>query len=797
MSAKQDNLTAAPVKPGFLQTRIEPLLFNHRIAVVLLFLMVSVFLANQAGKLGLDVSLQKMVPGHHPYIVNYQQYESELRPLGNVVRIALEARQGNIYDKDYLETLKNVTDEVFFIPGVDRGNLKSLWTPNVLWQEVTEDGFAVGRIIPDGFDGSAKTLAQVQLNVQRSGRIGSLVAADQKSSVVLVPLLERDPLTGEKLDYGQFSQRLETLVRDKYNNDRYVIHITGFAKIAGDLIEGAHDILEFFAITFVLTALLLLAYSRCWRSTAVTLLCCSLAVLWQLGIVNLLGFGLNPYSILVPFLTFAIGVSHAVQNINTMSADCAAGYSPMQAARRTFRMLFIPGSIALLCDAVGFSTMMMIDIDMIRELAISASVGVAVIIFSKMFLLPVLMSWCGVAPAAVRYQARKANSEHRLARWLSQAAEPKPALIGLLISAMLFGGAWYLKQDLKIGDLDRGAPELRPDSRYNQDNDFLAHHYASSPDVFVVMVKTQAGECGSYPVSSAIERLKWTMEGVPGVESTHSLVDELKKFSAGSNGGDLRWYAITRNRYIANAAFKTIPNELYNSDCSMAPVMVYLTDHKAETLARVVDAAETFAKANNDEHATFLLAAGNAGIEAATNIVIKQSEPRILLLVYSIVALLVWWEFKSWRVTISIMIPLYITSVICEALMAQLGMGVKVATLPVIALGVGIGVDYGIYIYNRIEHFMARGLSFKHAYYETLKTTGTAVTLTGITLALGVSTWMFSSIKFQGDMGLLLLFMFLWNMVGALLMMPALACLLLPARHKKGAQEVQVVLEKA
>ena len=159
--------------------------------------------------------------------------------------------------------------------------------------------------------------------------------------------------------------------------------------------------------------------------------------------------------------------------------------------------------------------------------------------------------------------------------------------------------------------------------------------------------------------------------------------------------------------------------------------------------------------------------------------VIKQSEPLMLFLVYGIVALLVLWEFKSWRVTVCIMLPLYITSILCEGIMAKLGLGVKVATLPVIALGIGIGVDYGIYIYNKMEYYLEQGLALKAAYFETLKTTGVAVALTGVMLALGVATWIFSDIKFQADMGLLLTFMFLWNMFGAVIMIPALSAILL------------------
>jgi predicted RND superfamily exporter protein len=441
-------------------------------------------------------------------------------------------------------------------------------------------------------------------------------------------------------------------------------------------------------------------------------------------------------------------------------------------------VLFIPGTIALLCDAVGFSTLLVIDIGVIRELAISASVGVAVVILTKMFLLPALMSYAGISLAGLRHQERRMQSSYRWAHQLSRFAEPKMAWMAVGLSAAIFATGFVMSRDLKIGDLDPGAPELRVDSRYNRDNAYVAAHYATSPDVFVVMVTTPKGECGSYPVAATVDQFQQQMEELPGVESTSSLFTAMKRVLAGQNGGDLRWQSLTRNRFSSNAAHRVLPTELYNSACSMVPVLVFLQDHKAQTLSTVVRAVAQFAAANNNENIRFELAAGNAGIDAATNMVIKQSEPLMLALVYGIVALLVLWEFKSWRVTLCIMAPLYVTSVLCEGLMAQLGLGVKVATLPVIALGIGIGVDYGIYIYNKLEFFLEQGLALKDAYFETLKTTGVAVALTGVMLALGVSTWIFSDIKFQADMGLLLAFMFLWNMFGAVVMIPALTALL-------------------
>ena len=761
---------------------LEPRLFKHRLVIMVAFLLASVLFAWQAALLKPDASFQKMVPATHPFIANYLKYENELRPLGNNIRIAVEATKGDIYSKEYLDTLKAVTDEVFYIPGVDRGNLKSLWTPNVQWMEVTETGLNSGQIIPQGFDGSPAMLDEVRANVARSGRIGSLVAADQKSTIVQVPLLEIDPDKGTKLDYGLFSERLEKLVRDKYEAQGVKIHIVGFAKVVGDLIHGAKAIGLFFAITFAMTVALLLWYSHCWKSTLVTVFCCSLAVIWQLGIVRLLGFGLDPYSILVPFLTFAIGVSHAVQNINTMASERLSGKSATEAAKQTFRQLFIPGTIALLCDAVGFSTLLVIEIGVIRELAISASVGVAVIVLTKMFLLPVLMSYVGVTDACLRNQARKAQRKHRFMRMLSRIAEPKYAKLAVLGAVAVFATAFALNRDLKIGDLDPGAPELRADSRYNRDNAYITAHYSLSSDQFAVMVKTPKEGCLKYETLVEADRLAWALRQVEGVQTTVSLADAVRLVTAGTSEGSPKWLTLSRNQDVLNYGVQqaSVNNpELFDRDCSLMPVIAYLSDHKAATLERVTAAAAAFAAEHSTPDRQFLLAAGSAGIEAATNIVVKEANHQMLMYVYAAVIVLCWVTFRNWRAVLVAVLPLVLTSILCEALMVMLGMGVKVATLPVIALGVGIGVDYALYLVSVQLAQQRRGETLTDAYRHALQFTGKVVALVGVTLAAGVVCWAWSPIKFQADMGILLTFMFTLNMVGALVLVPALSHFLL------------------
>ena len=279
---------------------------------------------------------------------------------------------------------------------------------------------------------------------------------------------------------------------------------------------------------------------------------------------------------------------------------------------------------------------------------------------------------------------------------------------------------------------------------------------------------------------------------MPGVQATVSLPDAVRLITAGTYEGSPKWLTLARNQetlnYAAQQASVNNP-DLFNGDCSVMPVIAYLTDHKAETLDRVLKAAEQFAQEHSTPDRQFLLAAGSAGIEAATNIVVRQANRTMLLYVYGAVILLCFVTFRSWRAVIVAVVPLAITSVLCEALMVGLGMGVKVATLPVIALGVGIGVDYALYLLSVQLAQQRAGVPLKQAYKRAVQFTGKVVALVGITLAAGVITWAFSPIKFQADMGILLTFMFVWNMIGALVLIPALSHFLLPTavmRKRRG-----------
>jgi predicted RND superfamily exporter protein len=381
-------------------------------------------------------------------------------------------------------------------------------------------------------------------------------------------------------------------------------------------------------------------------------------------------------------------------------------------------------------------------------------------------------------------------------QFLDLFTRKKWATIAIVIAVLLAALGLVERRDLKIGDLDPGAPELRSGSRYNLDNAFLNANYGASSDVLAVMVETPDSKCSLFDTLQRIDALEWKLRQVEGVESTNSLALLSRNMLGGYNEGSMKWYDIPRTQSMIDDITSNAPRGLYNDPCNLLTLSVFLKDHKAETLTRVVNEVEDFSTKNNTENAKFLLGAGTSGIDAATNIVVKKATRDMLIWIYGAVVLLCFITFRSWRAVVVAVLPLMLTSILCEALMARLGMGVKVATLPVTALGVGIGVDYALYMLSVTLNHIRLGRSLSEAYYRTLCFTGRVVLFTGITLALGVITWAFSPIKFQADMGVLLAFMFLWNMLGAMILLPALAYFLLP-RPKQATATVKTEGELA
>jgi len=757
-------------------------LFSHRRSLLIINIIITIVLGAMASQLRVQAGFTKMIPLNHPYMATFLEYQQDFGG-ANKVLVAIKNSDGTIFEKEFMEKLRQVTEEVFYIKGVERSSVTSLFTPNVRYNEVVEDGFRGGNIVSADFAGTPEQLDQVRENLMKSDWIGRIVANDQTAAMVVATLQENDPDTGQRLDLQEVAKKLEE-IRGKYEKDGYTIHIIGFAKAMGDIADGAAGVLVFFGVAFVVTAILLYWYSGSLVLTSLALICAIVPVIWLLGLLPVFGLGLDPMSILVPFLIFSIAVSHAVQMTNAWKLETLHGADGVTASTHSFEKLFIPGATALLANAFGFMVIAFVDIEIVRELAYTATIGVTVMIITNKVLLPILMSYYKFSPAEAKKLSGKETAGDWLWEKLGPIAERRTAWIAIVIGAALLAFGISQARHLHIGDLGKGVPELKPEARYNQDVEMIVSHFAIGVDNLQIIAEAKAASeddspCVDREVMEKVEDFEFQMRQVDGVATVRSLSGFVQNMTQMFAETYSRWRMLPESRaqIAQGVGYATrLGNEFMDSRCTAMPINLYTVDHQATTIEHIVEKVKAFKAAGGDtDKVTFRLASGNVGVMAATNEAVHAADKWVNLALFISVGILCLLTFRSLRLTLCVIIPLALVTVLCNALMAMLGIGLKVNTLPVVALGVGVGVDYGIYLFERIKHEMQEGMKLVPAYVHALKQRGTASLFTAVTMTVSVGTWYFSALKFQADMGILLAFMFLVNVFGAILLAPALA----------------------
>jgi len=761
---------------------IADVLIGKRKIFAIVFTVITLLFAGSATRIKLDPGFLKLIPIKHEYMQTMMEYMKDFSGANTLLVNLRWKGEGDIYNKEFMEALQKATDEVFYIPGVNRTKVSSLFTPSTYYIEITESGFNGEPVVPARYSGTPEQLAQVRKNVALSGQIGLIVSNDQKSAMIRADLQDYDPSKGQeeqRVDYWQVQEKL-TEIRGKFENENIEVNIIGFARLLGDVIYGLLGVFVFFGVAFLITMALLYWYTRSIRLTVVALIVALLPVLWLIGTLPLIGFGIDPMSILVPFLIFSIGVSHAVQMTNAWRQEVVAGATSVEASHAAFCKLFIPGAVALLTNALGFAVIMFIDIPIVHELGITACIGVLLMIATNKMILPIILTRMKLEESS-RQHSLKGPSPLMGGVWkaLARCAEPKTALIVFAVCAVLLVVSTVASRKMVIGDSGKGVPELRYDSRYNYDDRMINSNYNIGTDVLTIIAEAKDFEgdsCLHYEVVDLIDRLELYVRGIDGVQSVTSVAGIGKLVISAFNEGNPRYRALPRSQTGLSTGSKAFdPNlGLNNESCRAIQVLIFMKNHDGTVIAHAMDDIKKFIADNPVKGVKLRLASGNVGVMAATNEAVAAAEVTMLLAIFGALALLCLLTFRSVTAVICIIVPLTMVSIFCNALMAMLGIGLKVATLPVVALGVGVGVDYGIYLFERIQHDLDNGVDFRTAFYEAMRQRGTAAVFTAITMAIGVGTWAFSALKFQADMGILLAFMFLVNMLGAICLLPAL-----------------------
>ncbi|MFO1495234.1 MAG: MMPL family transporter [Lysobacterales bacterium] len=392
---------------------LERVIFGNRGVVLALFALITLGFLAAASQLRIDAGFRKQLPLQHEYMQTFVDYEVEFGG-ANRVFVALIDKSGNMFNKEFFTALEATTEAVKAIPEVDNSRVRSVFTPNTRFVEIVEGGFAGGNVIPadfsttvPDFNPSPEDFETIRTNIIKANIVGRLVAKDFSGAMVQAELIPETAAPGGKLDYQAIGNKLEE-IRSRFEKGNVTVHIIGFTKVVDDIADGARSVMYFFLATIAFTWLLLFIYSTSFKLATLTVAAALIAVVWMLGALRLMGFGIDPMNMLTPFLIFAIAVSHGEQMINRYRGEIffggleegtpeelekRHGVSSPEAAVRAFRRLLIPGSVALVAGCIGFGTILLIPVKMISELAVTATVGVFLTIFTNLILLPVLLSY--------------------------------------------------------------------------------------------------------------------------------------------------------------------------------------------------------------------------------------------------------------------------------------------------------------------------------------------------------------------------------------------------------------------
>jgi predicted RND superfamily exporter protein len=483
----------------------------------------------------------------------------------------------------------------------------------------------------------------------------------------------------------------------------------------------------------------------------------------------------------VPFLIMSVSVSHGVQYVSSWADEVSTHQAtPLQASIATFRALAIPGLIALLTNVVGFSTIYLINIQIIREMSVNAAFGMVGVIMVNKMLLPIVLSYVRLPNPDQFREAQRVREQlgDALFYKMRLLCRRGPATVTVVVCAALAAfGAWQY-QYLQIGDTTEGVPELRPNSRFNQDARAIAANFALGVDHLKIIAESFDDGCIDHGVVSEMDRFSWYMRNRPEVRDVMSMFELAKLAHAGLNEGRLDAEVLPKQPETLAQITALVPTTtgFLNDTCSAVALFIFTTDHKAGTITALTDAVKHYtAELQQDDRVRFRLASGNIGVMAATNEEVRRNELPVVFYVYGVITLFLWLSFRTASGVLCVILPLATVTLLGYALMVFLNIGQKVATLPVLAFACGVGVDYGIYSYSVVAAGLRKGLSLEDAYYQKMRTTGKATLFTGVGMAAGVMMWLFSELQFQRDMGLLLLFGFTANMIGAIVVLPALA----------------------
>lgn len=741
--------------------------------VLCLLAALTVFMADQARKVSVESKTIDVFPADHPYVETFVKYADTFGG-ASVVLMTVEVNEGTIFNVATLKKLQRITRAIELLPGVNNYQVLSIAQKKVKHTQLDSvTGFRSVPLMWPEVPESASALQDLQRRILNDRRIyGTLVSLDQKAALIVAGFFE------EKLDPRAIYARLDQLIADE-SDEHTSVRAIGRPVLLGQILAQSPRIglIMLAACTSMLLALWI--YFRNLVSVIIPASAALMSAVMGFGALGLFGYNFDPLTLVVPFIITARALSHSVQVVSQFLDEYRQTRDRQQAALTTAIVLFKPGTLAIVTDAAGVLLIYLVPIPLLQKLAVGGACWVLSIVASGMVLTPLLLA---VIPIQVPKLTREMTAVDFCLRHLGKfvVGRGRYAVFGFGAFALALGVVFASR--LVIGDVYPGTPQLWPDSRYNTDTDRVAKRFGNT-EVLSVIVEGDSRDAIKDPaVLAAMEAFQRHMEALDEVGSTSSLADLLPGVVSLFHGDDPKYDLIPNDKAQAAYFLETLyssgdPGDLtrfVTMGSQNANIELNLRDHKGDTLRKVIAHAKQFIEQHPLDRAKFRLAGGYGGLLAAINETITMLDVRITLAAFGAVFSCCVVAFRSLFAGCLFVLPLVAANYMTYALMGALGIGLDVNVLPVVALGVGLGVDYGLYIVEAVQREHAKTGDAEHAIAHGVETAGKGVLVTGATMALGLVFWRWSFLRFPADMGGLLLFWMLTSTLAGLILVPAL-----------------------
>lgn len=769
--------------------RLGAKLLKNRVPVTIIAALFTGFMAYEASGIKMTTAFNDLLPYRHPFVQVHFKFASQFGGANNV-NVMLKVNKGDVFNKEVLKKIYDMTQAVDRLTGVNHDQVASIGHRTTRYLTVLGGTIATPPVMrrPPKTNEEVEEIKKICYNTDSI--YGQLVSLNGQALLIKANFVEG------RLDYRRIFDEIDRTVKEPFETSEHTIWIAGEPRLYGWIYHYANEVFYVFIAATLFCWLLLYFYFHDWRGALRPTITGVTSALWGMGAQTLMGFAMDPLALVIPFFITARSVSHSVQMHDRYYEEYHKwNWDKERAIIAAFAELFIPTLSGIITDALGMLAIIVVPVVILQKIAISASIWVASIALSELILNPSIYYYLK-APEKENVLGRETGPFQRFmnafATWV---VTPRNAR--LIIALWVIGFLLSLTQvrHLTFGDPTASTPLLRETSPYN-----LAHleiqKYFGGIEPLIIVVEGRDKDVLKDPkLLKTMEKFQRDMERDPDIGYSFSLADIVQSINMTFYDLQPRWsvipYEIPKVSSLFFYYFAGAPpgetSRFLDPSYRISHVTFYCKNHQGDNVERIINEARDFVSKNPLENADFRLAGGLIGVTGAANEEILKNDILMNILGFGTIFLIVMFTYRSAIASLYMMVGLFLANGLVNAYMGYANIGINLQSLPIVTVGVGFGIDYAFYIVSRaVEEYKG---DVTEAVRAGLATAGKAVAFTAVTLVMSTTLWAFSNIRFCSEMGLLLALWMAVSFFASCTFIPAVLVLFKPKFFLRAVEE--------